>query len=115
MYTVAFIMKRKPGMSLEEFLAYYKDRHGPRMVELIKDEGLISYDHFPVDVEITDGRYVAKDGPAYDAISVYTFETQEQAEKCWAFPDVITDSEAFIDFETMVTLPAARRKVFPLS
>ncbi len=112
MYTVAFIMKRKPGMSLDDFLTYYKDRHGPLMVELIKDHGLISYEHFPVDNRQKEGRYLAEDGPAYDAVSVYSFETEEQAEKCWAFPEVIEDSAAFIDFDTMVALPTNRRTVF---
>jgi hypothetical protein len=112
MYTVAFIMKRKPDMTLEDFLAYYRDRHGPRMVELIKDKGLISYEHLPVDSGVTEGRYVAEDGPAFDAVSIYTFETEAQAEECWAMPEVIEDSAAFIDFDTMVTLPANRRTVF---
>ena len=111
MYTVCYIMKRKPGMSLEDFLTYYRDKHGPRMVELCKDKGMISYEHFPVAPQKT-GRYLAEGGPAYDAVSVYSFETEEQAEACWAMPEVIEDSEAFIDFDTIVTLPANRRTVF---
>ena len=112
MYTVAFIFKRKPGMSLEEFLSYYRDRHGPLMIQHIKDKGLISYEQFPVDTTITNGRYVAADGPAYDAISIYSFHTEEQAEACWAIPEVIEDSRAFIDFDTMIAMPANRRTVF---
>nr|WP_319514583.1 EthD domain-containing protein [uncultured Cohaesibacter sp.] len=114
MYTVCFIMKRKPDMSLEEFLTYYRDRHGPLMVEAIKDKGLITYEHYPVDTAVTDGRYVAEEGPGVDAISIYSFHTKEQAEACWALPEVIEDSAAFIDFDTMVTLPANRRSVFPI-
>ncbi|KQV37010.1 EthD domain-containing protein [Rhizobium sp. Root1204] len=112
MYTVAFIIKRNPAMSLDEFLSYYRDHHGPLMIEHIKDKGLISYEHFPVDIAVTSGRYVASDGPAFDAISIYSFETEEQAEACWAIPEVIEDSRAFIDFDTMVALPANRRTVF---
>ena len=111
MYTVAFIMKRKPGMSLEDFLTYYRDRHGPLMVELIKDKGLLAYEHFPVATQ-KEGRYLAEDGPAYDAVSVYSFETEAQAEACWEIPEVIADSAAFIDFDTMVALPTNRRTVF---
>ncbi|KQV41291.1 EthD domain-containing protein [Rhizobium sp. Root1204] len=114
MYTVAFIFKRKPGLSAEEFLAYYRDRHGPLMIDLIKDKGLISYEHFPVDTSVTDGRYVAEGGPGFDAISIYSFGSKEEAEACWAIPEVIEDSAAFIDFDTMVTLPANRRTVFPV-
>lgn len=115
MYTVAFIMKRKLGMSLENFLAYYEHKHGPRMLELIRNEGLVAYEHYPLNVAVTEGRYISKAGPAFDAISIYTFETEAQAEKCWAFPEVIKDSEAFIDFSTMVTLPVGREQVFPLA
>lgn len=114
MYTVAFIIKRKPGMSLDDFLAYYRDVHGPLMIEHIKDKGLISYEHFPVDTTIKGGRYVAAEGPAYDAVSIYSFNTEAEAEACWAIPEVIEDSRAFIDFDTMVTLPATRRTVFSL-
>lgn len=112
MYTVAFIFKRKPGMSLEDFLSYYRDRHGPLMIKHIKDKGLISYEQCPVDPTVTGGRYVAAEGPAYDAVSIYSFHTEQQAEACWAIPEVIEDSRAFIDFDTMVTLPADRRTVF---
>ena len=48
MYTTVISLKRKASMSLEEFLAYYRDIHGPLMVNLMKDKGLISYEHFPV-------------------------------------------------------------------
>ena len=112
MYTVAFVMKRKPGMTLDEFLAYYREVHGPLMVRLIKDKGLVSYEHYPTDPTVAEGRYVAETGPAFDAISIYSFGTQEQAEACWSIPEVITDSEVFIDFSTMITLPANKRKVF---
>ena len=49
-----------------------------------------SYEHFPVAPQ-EKGRYLA--------------------EACWAIPEVIEDSEAFIDFDTIVTLPANRRTV----
>lgn len=111
MYTVAFIMKRRPGLTLEQFLAYYRDRHAGRMVELMRDRGLLAYEHFPVAAQ-AEGRYLAEGGPAYDAVSVYSFTSEAEAEACWALPDVIADSEAFIDFDTMVALPADRRTVF---
>lgn len=114
MYSVAYIMKRKPGMSLDDYLAYYRDKHGPTMVELTKEKGLVSYEHFPIDTSVTEGRYMDEEGPGYDSISVYTFLTKEHAEECWAMPEVIEDSEVFIDFDTLITMPVNRRTVFPI-
>jgi hypothetical protein len=82
------------------------------MVKLTKNKGLISYEHFPVNTTVTDGRYVAADGPSFDAISIYSFHSKEQAEECWAISEVIEDSAVFIDFDTMIALPAERRTVF---
>ncbi|MER5173740.1 EthD domain-containing protein [Thioclava sp. GXIMD2076] len=113
MYSVAMIFRRKPGMSLEEFQAYYRDRHGPLMLEHITNRGLISYEHFPAASASAGARYVTEGDLEYDAISIYSFETEQQAEECWAIPEVMADSAKFIDFETMISLPLSRRAVFP--
>ena len=111
MYTVAMIFRRKPGMSLEDFNAYYRDRHGPLMLEHISDRGLISYEQFPADAGGAQGRYVTEGELEYDAISIYSFETEAQAEECWALPEVMEDSAKFIDFDTIISLPLTRRMV----
>jgi hypothetical protein len=112
MHTTAYVFRRKPGMSLDDFLAYYEHRHGPLMASLMKPCGLISYEQHPVrPLENPGDGYVPVDGPAYDAISIYTFESGDGAQRAWDLPEVIADSQNFIDFESMQTLPISRRKV----
>ena len=114
MYTAVIMLKRKKGMSRDEFLAYYRDRHGPLMAKLMDGKGLVSYDHFPVDATQTDGLYLSADGPAFDAVSIYTFESKQACEVCWSIPEVIADSANCMEMDTMITLPTGRRRVYPL-
>jgi len=113
-HTVAYLMKRRPGMSLEAFLDYYEHRHGPCMVRLMEGKGLLSYMHYPVRPVGPGDDYVGPEGPAYDAISIYTFDTGENASAAWNLPEVKEDSAAFIDFDTMQTVPLGVRQVFPI-
>ena len=113
MHTVAFIFNRVPGMSVEAFHDYYEHRHGPLMVELLRHKGLVSYDHYPVREAAVGDEFVPAEGPAYDALSIYSFSTAAQAAAAWAMPELIEDSKNFIDFDTMVTLPLNHRQVFP--
>ncbi|WP_413188773.1 EthD domain-containing protein [Paraburkholderia sacchari] len=100
-------------MTHEEFLAYYKDRHGPLMARLMHGKGLVSYEHFPVDHAVTTGRYLAETAPEFDAVSIYTYESKEACEACWSIQEVIEDSRQCMDTETMITLPTGRRLVYP--
>ena len=112
MYIAAYIFKRKPGMSLEDFLDYYEHQHGPCMVELLKDKGLISYEHYPVRAVNEGDIYVPEEGPAYDALSIYVFTSAEAAKEAWGIPELVTDSQNFIDFDSMHMLPLNKRTVF---
>ncbi|PHP66788.1 hypothetical protein CSC94_11820 [Zhengella mangrovi] len=113
MHTVAYVFRRVPGMSIDEFRAYYRDVHGPLMVDILKEKGLVAYDHYPIREPGLGDEYVPDSGPAYDAISIYTFETAQQAADAWPIEALKVDSMNFIDFDTMVMLPLTHRKVFP--
>jgi len=113
MYTAAYVFKRLPGMSLYDFLEYYEKVHGPRMVELLKDKGLVSYEHYPVRPVNAGDLYVPEAGAAYDAISIYMFESPEVARDAWVVPELVEDSKNFIDFDSMVMMPLNKRVVFP--
>lgn len=112
-YRAAYIFKRVPGMSLDEFLEHYEKVHGPLMINLMKGRGLISYEHYPVRPVGVGDDYVPEGGPAFDAISIYTFESGEAAHAAWNIPEVAEDSKRFIDFSTMVMMPLTKRTVFP--
>lgn len=113
MHTVAFVFRRRPGMSIDEFRDYYEHTHGPLMVEILADRGLVAYHHYPVRDHGLGDEYVPEEGPAFDAISIYTFETARQAADAWPIEELKKDSEDFIDFDTMVTLPLTHRQVYP--
>jgi hypothetical protein len=112
-HTVAYIFRRKPGMSLEAFLTYYEKIHGPLMVRILENRGLVSYDHYPVRPHGLGDDYVQEGGPDYDAISIYTFASGQHAADAWPIPELKEDSMNFIDFDSMITLPIAHRRVFP--
>lgn len=113
MHTVAYVFRRVPGMSLEDFQTYYRDVHGPLMVRMVGTRGLVAYDQYPIREAGLGDEYVGEDGPEFDAISIYTFETAQQASDAWPLEEVKEDSMNFIDFDTMVMLPITHRQVFP--
>ncbi|KVD46811.1 hypothetical protein WS61_09945 [Burkholderia sp. ABCPW 11] len=110
MHTIAFLFKRKPGLTREQFEHHYKVVHGPIAAKL---PGLLEYRHYPVR-DANRGDVHAHIPPGFDALSVYTFESEEAAEAAWNSPENIpvqADTLEFIDLDTMVTLPLVLRKV----
>lgn len=114
MHTVAYVFRRVPGMSLADFKNHYENVHGPLMVKILKDRGLVTYNHYPVRDHGLGDEYVPDEGPAYDAISIYQFETAQQASDAWPIEELKEDSMKFIDFDTMVMMPLGHRQVFPV-
>lgn len=114
MHIVAYIFRRIPGMSIDAFRDYYENVHGPVMVKALQGKGLISYDHYPRRPQGLGDEYVPVEGPAFDALSIYVFDSAESAAKAWPLPEVVEDSKAFIDFDSMVTLPLSHRRVYPV-
>ncbi|WP_321893215.1 EthD domain-containing protein [Paraburkholderia tropica] len=110
MHTIAFLFKRKPGLTREEFEHHYKEVHAPIAARL---PGLVEYRHYPVR-EANQGDVHAHIPPCFDALSVYSFESVEAAEAAWNSAEngpVQTDTLKFIDVETMITLPLVLRQV----
>ncbi|CAD6560172.1 hypothetical protein LMG24235_06864 [Paraburkholderia sabiae] len=110
MHTIAFLFKRKPGMTREAFEHHYKEVHGPMVAKL---PGLIEYRQCPVR-EANRGDVHAHVPSGFDALSIYTFESVGAAEAAWNSPanePVQHDTREFIDVETMVTLPLFVRTV----
>ncbi|MGA9914079.1 EthD domain-containing protein [Paraburkholderia sp.] len=110
MHTIAFLFKRKPGMTREAFDHHYKEIHAPIAARL---PGLVEYRHYPAR-EANRGDVHAHVPHGFDALSVYTFESEEAAAAAWNSPEngpVQTDTLLFIDVETMITLPLTFRQV----
>jgi uncharacterized protein (TIGR02118 family) len=110
MHTIAFLFRRMPGMSREQFEFHYQEVHGPIAAKL---PGLIEYRHYPIRAA-NHGDAHAFIPPGYDALSVYTFESEDAAVAAWGSPEnveVQADTRLFIDVDTMITLPLVLRKV----
>jgi len=110
MHTIAFLFRRKPDMTREEFEHHYKVIHAPIAAKL---PGLVEYRHYPVR-EANRGDVHAHIPPGFDAISIYTFESVDAAEAAWNSAEngpVQADTLKFIDLDTMITLPLVLRHV----
>lgn len=108
MHVIAYVMRRKPGLSQEEFCRLY-EAHGPVMARAAR--GLLRYEQYPRRTPQALGDIYVTDQEPYDALSVYTYETAEDADYTSRLPEVIADSQRFIDFSTMITLPVNLRSV----
>ncbi len=112
MHTIAFVFKRKKGISLEEFHYHYAIIHGAFGASL---PGLIEYTHYPVRPGSTGDVHIhAESTQGYDGLSIYTFVDEEHARQAWASIQnkaVQEDTSKFIDLETMITLPVVKRKI----
>jgi uncharacterized protein (TIGR02118 family) len=96
------LMKRRPGMLLDEFRQYSREVHAPKVVQL---PGVSAY----VQAVVDDGHYAVAEAPI-DAVSMLWFEDVEgvrAAMESAEFADlVIPDYKQFIDlryFRTLVT------------
>ncbi len=108
MHAIAYLMKRKPGLSREEFERRYAE-HGAVMARAAV--GLLSYTQYPGRAMGVGDVYTSAESQCYDALSVYVFASAECAAQTTLLPEVIADSESFIDFASMITLPVTPRQV----
>ncbi|NBA97574.1 hypothetical protein [Pseudomonas sp. R5(2019)] len=108
MHIIAYVMRRKSGLSQEAFLKLYAE-HGQVMAMAAR--GLLRYEQYPLRRAQLPGDVYCTQPPAYDALSIYTYATAEDADYTSRLPEVIEDSERFIEFASMITLPVNKRTV----
>ncbi|MEV7136241.1 EthD domain-containing protein [Arthrobacter sp. NPDC093128] len=109
-FTVVFLTRRKPGLTLEQFREHYLTTH----FELAsRVPGLVSYRQQPVR---HDGAPLMEEiGPVYDAVSEYSFASDADARAAFTSPEWIAlneDTGGFIDWPTVVTLPVEDAHVY---
>lgn len=110
MYTVAYIFKRPPAMTIEAFQHHYEHVHGDIAKTL---PGLVSYTQMPIRKQSPKIWHVVDDC-GYDALSVYTFESEEAAKTAFESKENVAlqiDSEVFIDFDDIMCLAVDKRAV----
>lgn len=109
MHTIAYILKKKPNLDEQEFYLLYKEH---QKVMLTFARGLVSYIQYPKrKINILGDVYAQLNAIDFDALSIYTYMSTEDAEYSTNLKEVIEDSEKFIDFNSMITLPLNIDKV----
>jgi uncharacterized protein (TIGR02118 family) len=95
------LLKRKPGMSREEFISYYEMRHAPLAMQItaMGHDYRRNYPH----IARVDGREVAA-APEYDVITEVWFQDQKAYEAFSASmqkpeirAQIVADEEQFLD------------------
>jgi uncharacterized protein (TIGR02118 family) len=102
LFKIVFLTKRKAGITESEYFRHYAEVHFPLATAL---PGLLAYHQQP----IAHGGWNGSDSfPEYDALSEYTFESQESADLAFASPQgeaLNEDTGAFIDWDTVLSIP----------
>lgn len=109
MFTVAFVFRKKPGLTREQFDVLYAEHQA---VMLEQARGLVSYIQHPTtEVRSLAGIECNTGLSDFDALSIYTYESESDASYTSSLAAVALDSERFIDFSSMITLTVSPRKV----
>ena len=78
---IVLLLKRKPGMSKEEFKAHYESSHA-QMAVRYKGHIMKDYRRNYIDTQFTLDEFGKPQGePAYDAVTVISFDTDEELQR----------------------------------
>jgi uncharacterized protein (TIGR02118 family) len=108
-FKIVFLTRRKAGITESEYFRHYADIHFPLAIVL---PGLLAYYQQPI---VHGGWNETDSFPQYDALSEYTFESREAADLAFASPQgkaLNEDTGAFIDWDTVLSIPVTVRRSF---
>ncbi len=116
MIKIIAMVKRKPGLTLDDFSQYWREQHAPLALSLIPDElGVKGYVHnYAVNVDETGEQ-------AFDGIGVLYFENMDIFLKSneWFFGEpgraLRDDEENFVDTGTRIAAVVQERVIRPWS
>jgi uncharacterized protein (TIGR02118 family) len=111
MVTLIAMLKRKAGLSHEEFEQHWRDRHGP-LIASIPDVArhVGSYSQYPR--AVAPGHFTGSSG--FDGVTVMTFESLDAFEAFISEPsyaEVHEDERLFLDLDGMVVVMAGEQRV----
>lgn len=100
MVRLTCLVRRKPGMSPEEFHAYWRERHGPLVASSGHGSHVIRYEqhHRPLD------DYGEQDDGGYDGVTVQWFASMEEYTASTMEPDfqeIWADLKRFLDVDRL--------------
>jgi uncharacterized protein (TIGR02118 family) len=104
MYTIVYVTKRVPGLTVEQFAEHYRMVHYDLARRI---PGLVSYQQSLIDHD--SSRWVATSPfDEYDAVSLYTFASHADAVRAFATIEgqaTDADTPAFMDWDTILGAP----------
>ena len=99
MVQLVLLIKRKPGMTKEEFKAHYESSHAPmamkHMGHLVKDYRR----NYTAKEYALDGQKPSSMDPQYDAVTVITFASDEDFDEFFRIASSPGIAEEFIEDE----------------
>jgi uncharacterized protein (TIGR02118 family) len=100
------ILRRKPGMTVDEFWNYWQNVHGPLVAKI---PGIMRYFQYHVRSDHLDGSDRAIDG-----IAELWFESEEAQKKAWATPEyqaVVADEPNLFKLDSHHIHPVMTEKI----
>lgn len=101
MVVLTCLVRRKPGLSPEEFHRHWRERHGPLVARTQSGSHVIRYEQHHR--ALAD--YGPEDDGGYDGVTVQWFASRAEYDMHVAAPDfkeVWADIETFLDVERLV-------------
>lgn len=101
MVRLTCVLRRKPGMSPEEFHDYWRNHHGPLVAGSRNGSHVLRYEQHPR--PLSD--YHGPDDPGYDGVTVQWYESMDSYRASLAEADfaeaIVPDLPKFLDLERM--------------
>ncbi|MHB8681932.1 MAG: EthD domain-containing protein [Acidimicrobiales bacterium] len=101
MVVLTCLVRRKPGLSPEEFHRHWRERHGPLVAGTESGSYVVRYEQHHRSLD----DYGPEDDGGYDGVTVQWFASRADYDKHVAAPDfteVWADIETFLDVERLV-------------
>jgi uncharacterized protein (TIGR02118 family) len=108
MIKLTFCLRRKPGLSLEEFQDYWLNKHGPLVRSFAKDLRILRYVQLhSLDDPMNKGMATSRNAPpAYDGVAQLWFQSMDSLKENARSPaaraanqSLLEDEAKFIDLE----------------
>jgi uncharacterized protein (TIGR02118 family) len=104
MFTLALLLYRKPGTSIEQYQSYWHDTHGPIAAKIPGLRGYVQ-NHVQPDAE---------GNTAVDGIALLTFDSAEAMNAGLGSPEgkvALDDVANFADMDRLVSFPVEPRRI----
>jgi uncharacterized protein (TIGR02118 family) len=107
-HSIVFVTRRLAHLTHDDFVRHYEHVHAPLARKL---PGLVEYRQMPIRSDYLWN----EQAPAYDAVSIYVFESDEAAAASWESPEGVAlneDTVTFMDWDSILAFPGIAFQTF---